>query len=173
MKQLIDYDRDSAVSYATKWALGNNPLYNNYENWGGDCTNFISQCLHSGNVPFDSSSREDYKNWYWYSDHDRTPSWTSAEAFYQYIINNNNDKTQNYGIYARDAKYNELDAGDLVQLVYQGKAYHTMIVSEVLLEDEYLLDYLICQHTANLLNYPLGKKEGEKRYIKILGYYKY
>ena len=37
---------------------------------------------------------------------------------------------------------------------------------------EYLIDYLICQHTYDLLDYPLSLKEGERRYIKILGYYK-
>lgn len=34
------------------------------------------------------------------------------------MIANNNEKTNNYGIYARDAKYNELDSDDLIQLVY-------------------------------------------------------
>ena len=51
-------------------------------------------------------------------------------------------------------------------------AYHNMIISEVILEGDYLIDYLICQHTYDLLDYPLSLKEGERRYIKILGYYK-
>lgn len=173
MRQLLEYDRDAAVAYAQKWALSSNPAYKDYGPWGGDCTNFISQCVRAGKIPLDSSGRDDWLNWYWYSDKERTPSWTSAEAFYLYLINNNSEHTQNYGIYARIASYNELDQGDIVQLVYEGKAYHTMIISKVLLEDGYLLDYLICQHTAHLLDYPLGMKEGEKRYIKILGYYRY
>ncbi|MGL5314596.1 MAG: amidase domain-containing protein, partial [Peptostreptococcaceae bacterium] len=43
MKPLLVYDRDAAVAYAQKWALGRNPAYKDYEPWGGDCTNFISQ----------------------------------------------------------------------------------------------------------------------------------
>ena len=173
MKNILEYDRDLAVSYARKWALGRNPSYKDYDPFGGDCTNFISQCMHAGKIPFDSSNKDEWLNWYWYSDKKRTPSWTAAEAFYQYLINNNKENTKNHGVYARRADYNELEPGDIVQLIYEGRAYHTMIVTEVLLEDEYLLDYLICQHTADLLDYPLGMKEGEKRYIKILGYYKY
>ena len=46
-----------------------------------------------------------------------------------------------------------------------------MIITDVILEGNYLIDYLICQHTYDLLNYPLSMKQGEKRYIKILGYY--
>lgn len=170
--QFIEYDRCAAVEYAQKWALGRNPKYKDYEPWGGDCTNFISQCLYAGKIPFDNNGDEEYKKWYWYSDKDRTPSWTSAELLYHYLINNNKENTNNYGVYARIAKYNELDPGDIVQLVYNGKAYHSMIVSEVLLEGDYLLDYLICEHNYDLLDYPLSMKEGEKRYIKILGYYK-
>ena len=47
-----------------------------------------------------------------------------------------------------------------------------MIVTDIVLEGEYVLDYLISQHTYNLLDYPLSMKVGERRYIKILGYYK-
>ena len=153
MALFYEYNREAAVSYARRWALGRNPAYMDYELWGGDCTNFISQ-------------------WYWNSDNSRTPTWTSAEPFYKYIIGNNSENTQNFGIYARTANYNELEIGDIVQLVYDNNAYHNMIISEVILEGEYLIDYLICQHTYDLLDYPLSLKEGERRYIKILGYYK-
>ena len=47
---LIDtpYDRDAAVAYARRWALSRNPLYYDFEDIGGDCTNFASQCLFAG-----------------------------------------------------------------------------------------------------------------------------
>jgi len=34
------YDRAAAVAYARKWALSRNPRYYDYEDLGGDCTNF-------------------------------------------------------------------------------------------------------------------------------------
>lgn len=172
MKQLKEYDRESAVEYARTWALYRNPKYKDYDPWGGDCTNYISQCIKAGNIPFDNQGRDVIEKWYWYSDSSRTPTWTSEGAFGRYIIKNNNENTENNGIYAVTADYNELEIGDIIQLAYEGRIYHTMIVTQVILNDEnYLLDYLICQHTEDLLDFPLSEKVGERRYIKILGYY--
>ncbi len=171
MKQLQEYDREKAVAYARQWALSHNPAFANYENYGGDCTNFISQCIHAGNIPFDHDGKNVLEKWYWYSEYSRTPTWTAAEPFYKYITGNNSEKTQNFGIYARDAEYNELEIGDIAQLVFDGNAYHTMIITQVILDGDYLVDYLESQHTYDLLDYPLSLKEGERRYIKILGYY--
>ena len=172
MSVFYEYNREAARNYARKWALGRNPAYMDYELWGGDCTNFISQCLRSGGIPFDYSGNNTLMKWYWHSDQSRTPTWTAAQPFYRYVIGNNNENTKNFGIYARLAEYNELEVGDIVQLLYDNNAYHNMIVTEVVLDGEYLIDYLICQHTYDLLDYPLSLKEGERRYIKILGYYK-
>ncbi|MFQ9308304.1 MAG: amidase domain-containing protein [Paraclostridium sordellii] len=172
MRELKEYNRNLAVEYARMWALYRNPKYKDYDPWGGDCTNYISQCIHAGGIPFDHEGKDELQKWYWYSDSSRTPSWTAADPFGRYILNNNNENTQNKGIYAVIAEYNELELGDIIQLIYQGKAYHTMIVTEVILDDRnYLIDYLICQHTEDLLDFPLSEKIGERKYIKILGYY--
>ena len=45
MRFLRDYDRAAAVLYAHRWAYGRNPAFYDYEELGGDCTNFASQCL--------------------------------------------------------------------------------------------------------------------------------
>ena len=36
------------IEYARRWAFSANPAYYNFENIGGDCTNFVSQCLYAG-----------------------------------------------------------------------------------------------------------------------------
>mgnify|MGYP003305005500 CR=1 FL=1 len=38
----IPYDRDAVVNYARKWAMDRNPAYYDFEEIGGDCTNFAS-----------------------------------------------------------------------------------------------------------------------------------
>ena len=43
-----EYNRASAVAYARRWALSRNPLFTNFAGRGGDCTNFISQCVYAG-----------------------------------------------------------------------------------------------------------------------------
>ena len=40
-----EYNREHALQYAKKWALSRNPLCYNFSGIGGDCTNFVSQCL--------------------------------------------------------------------------------------------------------------------------------
>ena len=42
------YDRDRALTYAREWAMSRNPLFIDYTGFGGDCTNFVSQCLVAG-----------------------------------------------------------------------------------------------------------------------------
>ena len=42
------YSRSDAVAYAHRWAFSRNPKFMNYDRFGGDCTNFISQCIHAG-----------------------------------------------------------------------------------------------------------------------------
>ena len=172
MGKFIKYNREEATKYATKWALSRNPAYKDYEKWGGDCTNYVSQCVHAGGIPFDHEGNNILKQWYWYSDMNRTPTWTAAEPFYKYITKNNTKDTQNFGIYAVEVSYNELQIGDIVQLIYENDlAYHNMIITDVILDGGYLIDYLVCQHPYDLYNFPLSQKQGEKRYINIIGYY--
>ncbi len=165
------YNRTQAVEYAQEWALKRNSKFHDYENYGGDCTNYISQCLHFGNIPYDYNGKSEIYKWYWNSDNSRTPSWTSAEFLYLYLTGNNDENSTNKGIYAKEVSYEELEIGDIVQIVKDGKASHSMIVTKIILYQGKLVDYLICQHSDDLLNYPLIFKQGKKRYIKILGYY--
>lgn len=50
-----NYDRIKARDYAWEWWGPNtsdyNPAYNNYAGSGGDCANFVSQCIYAGGVP--------------------------------------------------------------------------------------------------------------------------
>ena len=48
IKNSILYDPSKAVAYAKKWAYYRNPDYYDYSNLGGDCANFVSQCLIAG-----------------------------------------------------------------------------------------------------------------------------
>lgn len=166
-----EYDRIGAIQYARRWALSRNPKFQDYEEWGGNCTNYISQCVNAGGIPMDSYGDNVMKKWYWYSDKKRTPSWTAAQPFFEYFTRNNNDNTNNFGVYATESNYEEMELGDIVQLIKDGKAYHTMIITGILFAGDEVYDYLISQNTYDLLDYPLSLKVGERRYLKIFGYY--
>ena len=43
------YDEaERAVAYARRWALDRNPLFVDFTGQGGNCTNFVSQCVLAG-----------------------------------------------------------------------------------------------------------------------------
>ena len=54
------YNRNVAVNYATSWAYSRNNNFANFQNLGGDCTNFASQVFRAGNYVNDSSTRSLY-----------------------------------------------------------------------------------------------------------------
>lgn len=53
--------------------------YINYNSYPGayDCANFVSQCVHEGGAQFWTGGNP----WYFYSDSNRSPSWTGANQF--------------------------------------------------------------------------------------------
>lgn len=46
--KIVEYNREKAKQYAKKWAYLRNPSYYDYDKIGGDCTNFVSQCIFAG-----------------------------------------------------------------------------------------------------------------------------
>lgn len=78
------YDRNSAVAYARKWALSRNDKYYNYDNIGGDCTNFVSQSLYASGMKMNYSEL----GWYYKDANTKTPSWTGVDFLYKFLLNN-------------------------------------------------------------------------------------
>ena len=46
----FSYNAQKAYNYAKRWALDRNPNYYDYSEEGGDCANFVSQCLIAGGL---------------------------------------------------------------------------------------------------------------------------
>jgi hypothetical protein len=117
----IQYDRAAAVAYAEKWALGRNPAYYNFDDLGGDCTNFISQCLYAGSGVMNFTP---VMGWYYIDLSDRTPSWSGVPYLYDFLIAN-----QGPGPYAELIEKEQLQLGDVIQFgnAY-GEYYHSVIV---------------------------------------------
>ena len=85
MLRIVAYNRTAAVEYARKWAFQRNPAYYNFENLGGDCTNFASQCLYAGSGVMNYTPTY---GWYYNSSSDRSPSWTGVVYLYQFLTQN-------------------------------------------------------------------------------------
>ena len=83
--QIKKYKRDDSVKYAKKWAYLRNPKYYNYDAIGGDCTNFVSQCIYEGCKVM---NYDKVNGWYYKKANDKSPSWTGVEFLYKFLINN-------------------------------------------------------------------------------------
>lgn len=139
-----EYDRLASKDYAQKWALSKNPNYYYFGEIGGDCTNFISQCLFAGGCLMNY----DYINgWYYISQSDRSPSWTSVEYLQKFLLRN----TKNRGPFANISPLEFLEIGDIIQLK-QGQSFtHTLFISQIDSENIY-----VCAHSDQALNRPLS-----------------
>ena len=152
------YKRENALAYAKKYAFSQNSLFGNFAGIGGNCTNFVSQCIYAG------SCEMNYKptfGWYYISLDDRSPSWTGVDFFYNFIIEN-----ADVGPFGRTATSDELEIGDVIQLGREEEGYyHTLLV--VGFDGE---DLLVAAQTDNAYARPLSTYEYDyARYIKILG----
>ena len=49
-----NYNVANAIAYADRYCINYNSSYNSYKGRGGDCANFVSQCLYNGGFPQDS-----------------------------------------------------------------------------------------------------------------------
>lgn len=140
----IPYNREAALAYAEKWALKRNPAYYDFSKIGGDCTNFISQCLYAGCKVTNHAA---VMGWYYYDVNHRAPAWTSANTLGRFLLNNTGN-----GPYATAATRTEVQAGDIVQLLLStGTAYHSLMILKVDAEEIY-----VAAHSNDVYMHPLS-----------------
>lgn len=80
------YNPYSAIEYADQYATYYNNNYKDYTDYGGDCTNYVSQCLYSGGVSMNNTGSQSSGWWY-----NKSPnpvasySWTAAPNNFNYF----------------------------------------------------------------------------------------
>lgn len=148
-KSTLSYSSSKAVEYAKDYVWSyNTPTYPNLSNLGGDCANFVSQCLKAGGLSTDNEWYIKRKNKTYLKPSDTKeldysweladPSpWISAKEFKTYW----EDRADNTETFSGEYVYNNkqkiydltLFKGDPVQILkkrywwYNG--YHTMIIT--------------------------------------------
>lgn len=136
-----EYNREKAIEYAYKWALDRNPNYYNYDNIGGDCTNFISQCIFAG-----SGIMNYNKNigWYYKNGNNKSPSWTGVEYLYKFLTRNN----KSIGPIGKKIEMHNIIPGDIIQLSFNNSGFgHSLIVTKIQNNNIY-----VSTHTEDNLN---------------------
>lgn len=134
----LQYNRKLAIEYAKKWAYGRNPKYYNFDDIGGDCTNFISQCIFAGSNVMNYNKNN---GWYYINGNNKSPSWTGVEFLHKFLVNN-----KGVGPYGKKSEINGLEIGDIVQLSFDGKTFtHSLIIVNI--ESNNLDNIYISSHT--------------------------
>ena len=120
MPAVIPYDREAAVFYARKWAYARNPRYYNFDELGGDCTNFASQCLYAGCGVMNFTPTF---GWYYIDINQRAPAWTGVEFLSNFLVGNTGA-----GPFAEEVSASATMPGDIIQLADEsGMLYHTLV----------------------------------------------
>lgn len=160
----IEYNRQKAIEYAKKWALSRNPKYYNFDNVGGDCTSFISQCIFAGSNKMNYSKTN---GWYYLNGYDKSPSWSGVSFLYDFL-------TSNKGVGPRGIKVsqNDIKDGDIAQLSFSNNVFsHSLFIINI--DDINNLNKIaIATHTYDALGKKIGEYVFDKiRFIHIEGVY--
>lgn len=150
------YDRQAALAYARSYVAARSPDWADYEGLGGNCQNYVSQCLHAGGIPMDTVGAA---VWKWYGGtvaNDNTvggcsSSWSGVDEFLAYAAANTG-----YGLAAQTgAPYLTGQPGDLIQMGEGGSWRHVVIISRAVANDAgETADYLVHSNTSDLENWP-------------------
>ena len=125
------YNRERAVEYARRWALDRNPLFIDFTGIGGNCTNFVSQAVLAGSCTMNYTP--DF-GWYYISEDDRAPAWSSVEYFFDFMTGTPLFLEQNGGIgpFATVVEREAVMTGDVIQYANAaGDWYHTVIITKL------------------------------------------
>ncbi len=158
------YERAKAISYSNRWALGRNPLYYDYSNLGGDCTNFISQCIYAGSGVMNYTPTW---GWYYIDANRKAPAWTGVEYLYRFLTRSEKSP----GPYGEQVNIGDIEPGDIIQLAFdeKGNFGHSLFIVECGAIPD-INNIFINTHSYDRLRYPLNQYHWSRiRFIKILG----
>lgn len=162
----VPYNRSNAVAYARQWALSRNPLFFDFSDQGGNCTNFVSQCILAGcGIPNETATF----GWYYRSEADRAPAWTGVGELFSFLtgVPEFSEKNGGAGPYALVAtEPAQVSLGDVIQLANrQGRFYHSLLISGF--TDQ---DILVCAQSDDALDRPLSTYNyASLRILHLLG----
>lgn len=152
-----EYLRERAVLYARKYALVRNPLYVTFAGIGGNCTNFVSQCVLAGSCVMNFTP---IFGWFYLSTNRRSASWTGVDFFFDFMTSNTG-----LGPYGAEIGIEDAQIGDVIQLSNGTAYYHSLIISKIENGEIY-----ICANSNDALDRPLSTYEySGLRVIHIVG----
>ena len=156
------YSRQKAVDYAYKWWNGRNPRFYNFDELGGDCTNFVSQCLNYGGIEMDYS----YLGWFYADLNNRSPAWSGVDEFFEYSTKNSHA----IGVRTKVVTADLIEVGDVVQMRQSGENgfHHTLLVTKILGKTDFD-SILLTGHTNDVKDRAISSYNFvDIRFLKVL-----
>lgn len=164
------YNRLAAVDYAMKYAIDPNKKYKYFQSIdenGGDCTNFVSQCLNAGGASMDYNI---IRPWWYDIKHGKASiCWATAHSLYWYLkVNQRINRNVIKGLEVEDIT--KLEIGDLI--FYENlnnTIFHAAIITSFAVSSGNR-EPRISQHTFNQLNETYKKNYDFKKmhFLKII-----
>ncbi len=142
-----EYDRQAAKQYANYWAFRRNPRYYNFNEIGGDCTNFVSQCLYAGSGVMNYTPTF---GWYYIDLNNRAPAWTGVNELYRFLVSN-----KSVGPYGRETSVEEVMVGDIIQMKINKDYFHHSVIVVETGETPSLDNILVASHYNDANNRPI------------------
>lgn len=159
------YDRQKAKTYIDSYWKSYNPSYPSFKSGGGDCTNFVSQVLYAGGMPWaddgNPANHRKVTNWYCKpgatsKDSERriSFSWKLAALFKAHWIKRAEaHRLLSYSGALLNMNYlsKEVYIGDVVQFCYaSGVPYHTLAVTGFNRDPQYNVnDIVLASHDVD------------------------
>lgn len=167
-----DYNRIDAVNYSYQFCNSRNPKWFNYDTTGGNCQNYVSQCLYAGGIDMDCYGEDQWKQYGFENDVEidlsqkptgRTASWIQVLYFNSYARNNTG-----FGLVAEELdNCYYAEPGDVIQVGYKDSKNmeHSTIVSKVI--DQHIL---VNSNSLDMKDFPIEAYTYPYRVlIKIIG----
>jgi hypothetical protein len=145
------YNRGAAVDYARRWALARNPNYSDFsgDELGGDCTNFVSQCLYAGAGVMNFQQY----GWFYRSLNHRAPAWTGVGELFDFLT-----KNTGAGPAAEVVELSQAQPGDIVQLkLFEDDFTHSLLIVGFENNEKSPETTLLACHSADALDKRLGE----------------
>lgn len=173
------YNRQAAYDWAHTYWKNYSPLYVNLgdqEGEGGDCTNFVSQCVRAGGAENDKKG-----SFQWYYDNRKSYSWTWSTARGLNNILLGNHRQNEFGpkatekIIAQDQDYNTsigeyVTLGDIIQYEWSSatKIKHSAIIVAMLYNSsKERFEPVISTHSSDSWYLPWTKNAYKTHFVHI------
>ncbi|MGL4107981.1 amidase domain-containing protein [Clostridium sp. LP20] len=129
------YNPLKSIAYAQRHALNYNKDFKSFDKEGGDCTNFISQCINHGGISVSNT-------WKPY-----THPWLRVNELYYYLLRR--------GLGQDITNIKPYPIGSIIQFYSNKKGFfsHSGIITKELANG----DYLYCCHSYDKINFPLSE----------------